>query len=93
MNERLTLFWNELITQCEQHKQFEFVFKIEYWGILWTPWFISINDTSLTFSSTDISESDLKQLVDLEMIEFVEEITPVDPIDLKIETYRIKHHG
>lgn len=93
MNERLTLFWNELITQCEQYKQFEFVFKIEYWGILWTPWFISINDTSLTFSSTDISESNLKQLVDLEMIEFVEEITPVDPIDLKIETYRIKHHG
>lgn len=93
MNERLTLFWNELIEQCEQHKKLEFVFKIEYWGILWTPWFICIDDTSLTFSANDISESDLKRLVDLKMITLVEEITPVDPIDLKIEKYRIKNRS
>lgn len=91
MDERLQLFWTELISQCEQHKKFEFIFKIEYWGILWTPWFIYIDDTSLKFSVNDISESDLQRLIDLKMITFVEEIAPVDSIDLKIEKYIIKN--
>ncbi|MBC9811732.1 hypothetical protein H9Y05_04505 [Crocinitomicaceae bacterium CZZ-1] len=93
MDKRLQLFWDELITQCEQRNTFEFLFKIESWGILWTPWFIYANDASLQFTANDISESDLKRLVDLKMIVLVEEIAPVDPLDLKIEKYQIKQHG
>ncbi|WP_140508899.1 hypothetical protein [Flavobacterium pectinovorum] len=82
-----------LLTQCEKHNTFEFLFKIEYWGILWMPWFIYIADESLKFSANDISENDLKRLIKNGHIEFIEEIAPIDTIDLEIKKYRIKNQN
>lgn len=93
MDKRLKLFWDELLEQCEMNKNFEFIFKVEYWGILWTPWFIYLDDKSLNFSANDISEDDLKTLINLNLIEIIEGIPPKDTIDLYTKKYRIKNHS
>ncbi len=93
MDKRLTIFWNELLAQCESHNSVEFIFKIEYWGILWTPWFIYVNDESLKFSANDINEHDIDILIKNGYIEFAEELTPIDTIDLEIKKYRINKTG
>ncbi len=90
MDERLTTFWNELLTHCKKLNKFDFVFKVEYWGILWMPWFIYIDDKSLEFSVRSVSSEDMKWLVDNGYIEFIKEIEPIDSIDIKIEKYKIK---
>lgn len=90
MDKRLTVFWNELQSQCDRHNSVEFIFKIEYWGILWTPWFIYVNEEVLRFSANDINENDIEILIKNGYIEFVEELVPLDNIDLEIKKYRIK---
>jgi len=90
MDKRLSLFWNELLAQCEKHNSFEFIFKIEYWGILWTPWFIYVNDESLKFSANDLNFNDIEILIKNGYIEFVEELLPTDNIDIEIKKCRIK---
>ncbi|MBN9299970.1 MAG: hypothetical protein J0I41_23410 [Filimonas sp.] len=90
MDKRLELFWNELLAECELNKNFEFIFKIEYWGILWMPWFIYLDDRSLSFSVNDISEDDLNTLISLGLIEFIEEIPSNDTLDIITKKYRIK---
>lgn len=93
MDKRLNLFWHELLTQCKKHDKYEFLFKIEYWGILWMPWFIYIADESLKFSTNEISDDDLKILIKNGYIEFIEEIEPIDSLDIEIKKYRIKNHN
>jgi hypothetical protein len=93
MDERLNKFWNELIEHCEMNKNFEFIFKVEYWGILWMPWFIYLDDKSLKFSANDISEEDLNELIRYNLIEFIEEIPLKDSIDLLTKKYKIKNHS
>lgn len=90
MNERIQIFWKELLEQCEINKRYEFIFKVEYWGILWMPWFIYVDNKSLEFSFNDISENDLNELIKLNLIEFIEEISPVDSIDIYAKKYKIK---
>lgn len=93
MDKRLQLFWDELLEQCEMNEKFEFIFKVEYWGILWMPWFIYLDDKSLKFTANDISEDDLNALIDCSLIEFIEEIPPNDTLDLDTKKYRIKNHS
>ena len=93
MDKRLELFWEELLEHCKMNKNFEFIFKVEYWGILWMPWFIYLDDKSLKFSANDISEDDLDALINLSLIEFMEEIPPNDNIDIFAKKYRIKNHS
>ena len=93
MDKRLKLFWDELLEQCEMNKNFEFIFKVEYWGILWMPWFIYLNDKSLNFTANDISENDLMALINLNLIEFLEEIPPNDTIDIYMKKYKITNHN
>ncbi len=93
MDERLKLFWDELLAQCETNKSYEFIFKVEYWGILWMPWFIYSGGKSLKFSINNISEDDLKALIGFGLIEFIEEIPPNDTIEIYTKKYRIRSHG
>lgn len=93
MDNRLRLFWNELLDQCEINKTYEFIFKVEYWGILWTPWFIYIDEKSLEFSANDITEEDIKTLINLNLIEFIKEIPLEDSIDLSTKKYKLKKHS
>lgn len=68
MDKRLNLFWNELKSQYEKRNKFEFIFKIEYWGILWMPWLIYIDDETLEFSANDINENDLQLLIKMDKL-------------------------
>lgn len=92
MDERLTRFWKELLAHCKEHNQFEFVYAVEYWGYLWMPWFIYLDNRSLKFSLNDLSDNDLKWLVDNDYLEFLGELEPTDTIDLSRELYSIKNH-
>jgi len=89
MDKRLKTFWNELLEHCKKHNKYEFIYTVEYWGILWTPWFIYINNESLKFSLNDLSRTDLNWLIDNEYILFVEALQLDDKIDMQRELYKI----
>lgn len=93
MDERLKIFWCELLDQCEKNNNYEFVFKVEYWGILWIPWFIYLDDKLLKFSANDISEDDLNRLISFNLIEFKEEIPKEDSIDVLTKKYKLTNHS
>lgn len=89
IDDRLNRIWSELLKHCKTHNQFEFIFKIEDWGHLWMPWFIYIDDQSLNFSVNDISSEDLRYFEDNGYIELIEEIEPIDKMDVSIKKYKI----
>jgi len=71
MDERLTLFLTELRQQCQELNCFEFEFYWEMWGVLWTPWFLEVNNTSLSFTTNAISDEDLDCLIQNGAIELI----------------------
>jgi hypothetical protein len=64
MDKRLKTFWSELLTHCNRLNDYNFTLEVEYWGILWMPWFIYIKGESLKFSANDISNDDLNKLIE-----------------------------
>jgi hypothetical protein len=92
MDKRLETFWSELLSHCNRLNDYNFTFEIEYYGILWMPWFIYIKGEWRNFSVNDISNDDLKILIELNLIEFIQEIEieKEDLLTIQKHIYRIK---
>jgi hypothetical protein len=71
MTDRINLFWFELEKQCAELNSNEFEYYWEIWGLMWTPWFIEVNQSSLNFSVNDVSSDDLDYLIKEGKIEII----------------------
>ena len=71
MDERLSLNLTELKQQCLELDSNEFEFYWEMWGVMWTPWFIEVNNKPLSFTANDVSMEDLDRLIKSGDIELV----------------------
>jgi len=71
LTERINLLWLELEKQCAALNSSEFEYSWEMWGVMWTPFFIMVDDKSLSFSATDIQSDDLDILVKQGKLEII----------------------
>ncbi|HAS44517.1 MAG TPA: hypothetical protein DCS93_28825 [Microscillaceae bacterium] len=73
MNERLNALISEITAKCNRANCFEFDYHWEYYGLMWYPWFLTINGNSESFSFNDLSYEDLEKLCDEGFIELIKE--------------------
>ncbi len=91
MDERLTLFYSELLAKCKSANCYEFEFYWESWGILWDPWFLEIDGKSQVFSMNDVSFNDLEKLINLDLIELIKKYRKAEMKDeFDRKRYRLK---
>ncbi|GAA4272977.1 hypothetical protein U6A24_06845 [Aquimarina gracilis] len=87
MTERLNVLISEIREKCNNANCFEFDYHWEYYGLMWYPWFLTINGSSESFSFNDISNEDLKELCNEGLIELITEYSdnekPEDEFDKK----------
>ena len=87
MNKRLQTLITEIREKCNNVNCFEFDYHWEYYGLMWYPWFLTINGKSETFTFNDISYKDLKELCNAGVIELIKEYLddekPEDEFDKK----------
>ncbi len=93
MDERLSLILTELKQQCLVLDCLEFEFYWEMWGVMWTPWFIEVNNKSLSFTSNDVSMEDLDRLIesgDIELVKIFDRSEMKDEFDRKRYIVKIR---
>ncbi|WP_024771912.1 hypothetical protein [Aquimarina macrocephali] len=73
MDERLNSIISEIREKCKKANCTEFEYYWEYYGLLWYPWSLEINDRSESFTCNDISYRDLEELCSEGLIELVKE--------------------
>lgn len=88
LDERLNIFWLELKKQAATLESNEFEFYREIWGVLWMPWFIEIEGTSLNFTINDLCNDDLEFLLKMDFIELIKVYDEIE-IEFDRKRYRI----
>jgi hypothetical protein len=86
--DRLGIIWKELEQQCRAINCFEFEYYWEMMDEFWSPWYIEADGHSLKFSLYDISNGDLKELVDQGYLEIIKVYTEAE---MKGDNDRIRY--
>ena len=93
MTEKQKILVEELTSLCNKKEVFEFEFSVEMWGIMWMPWFLHINKEVVDISLNDIENNDLKELINIRVIEKIKEFEDSElnyPLEISRTKYRIK---
>ena len=93
MIEKQKILVEELTSLCNKKEVHEFEFSIEMWGLMWMPWFIQINKEVVNISLKDIENNDLKELINIGVIEKIKEYEDSElnfPLEISRTKYSIK---
>ncbi len=91
MRESAAIVLKELRWHCEHLNTFEFDVVVEYWGILWHPWFFEINGKSVPISTGDLNQDDLDEWLEQGILKRLKEYPDQERNDLELArtTYQL----
>lgn len=91
MRESAVIVLKELRWHCNQLNTVEFDFVVEYWGILWHPWFIEINKKNIPVSAGDLTRDDLNEWLEQGILKLVKDypVEERDDLELSRTTYQL----
>jgi hypothetical protein len=93
MRESAAIVLKELRKHCEDLATVEFDFVVEYWGILWHPWFIEVKGKAVPLSVGDLTADDLDAWVTQGIVTLLKEhpVDGRDDLELLRRTYQLMH--
>lgn len=91
MRESAAIVLKELRWHCDHLNAVEFDFIVEYWGILWHPWFIEVNGKNIPVSASDLTQDDLNELLEQGILKMVKDYPAEERDDLELSrtTYQL----
>lgn len=91
MRESAATVLKELRWHCNQLNTDEFDFVVEYWGILWHPWFMEVKGKNIPISVSDLKKDDLDEWVEQGIVKLLKEHPDDEHNDLELTrtTYRL----
>jgi len=91
MRESAAIVLKELRWHCDHLNAVEFDFIVEYWGILWNPWFIEVNGKNIPVSASDLTQDDLNEWLELGIVKMVKDYPAEERDDLELSrtTYQL----
>lgn len=91
MRESAAVVLKELRWHCKHLNTLEFDFVVEYWGILWHPWFMEVKGKNIPISVSDLTLEDLNEWVEQGILKLVKEYPDHERNDLELArtTYQL----
>ncbi len=91
MRESAAIFLKELRWHCDHLHTPEFDFVVEYWGILWHPWFIEVKGKNIPISAGDLKQDDLDEWVEQGILKLLKDYPDHERKDLELQrtTYQL----
>ncbi len=91
MRESAATVLKELRWHCDQLHTLEFDFVVEYWGILWHPWFIEVKGENIPVSVSDLKKDDLDEWLVQGLVKLLKEHPDDERNDLELTrtTYQL----